>query len=186
VFWRNPWISGVAGIGLLYSLTVARLKEDRDLAQRFDGRWLEYRRHVRRWFPRWKPWTPNALAADSATLYLDFACGPCGHLARWFAAQRPTGLRVLSLSLLPWGATPRMTYRSAEGGPEFQGMGALARALEHVNLAWAFCGWMLRLPLICSLAEMIADAVGPSRAVHCPAREHRAASVVLDYFSAQK
>ena len=186
LFWRNPWISGVAGIGLFYSLTVARLNEDRDLAQRFGGRWLEYRRRVPRWSPRWKPWIPNALAADSATLYLDLACGPCGHLARWFAAQRPTGLRVLSLGLLPFPVPARMTYRSAEGGPEFQGMAALARALEHVNLAWAFCGWMLRLPLICWFAEIIADAVGPSRAEHCRTQEHPAGRVVLDCVSAQK
>ena len=186
LFLRNPWISGVAGFGLFYSLTVARLNEDRDLAQRFGFRWLEYRRHVRRWSPRWKPWTPNALAADSATLYLDLACGPCGHLARWFAAQCPIGLRVLSLGLLPCPVPARMTYRSAEGGPEFQGMAALARALEHVNLAWAFCGWMLRLPLICWFAEIIADAVGPSRAEHCRSREHPAGHVVLDCVSAQK
>ena len=86
----------------------------------------------------------------------------------WFAVQRPTALRVLSLGLLP--QPTRMTYRSAQSGPEFQGMTALARALEHVNLAWAFCGWMLRLPLICWFAEMIADAVGPSRAEYCRAR----------------
>jgi len=184
LFWRNPWISGVAAIGLFYSLTVARLNEDRDLGQRFGGKWLEYRQHVPRWLPRWKPWIPNAPVADSATLYLDLACGPCAHLARWFAVQRPTALRVLSLGLLP--QPTRMTYRSAQSGPEFQGMAALARGLEHVNLAWAFCGWMLRLPPICWLADMIADAVGPWRAEHCRARQHPTGRAVLDYFSAQK
>ena len=57
-----------------------------------------------------------------------------------------------------------MTYEvdDVDGGPPHSccGMVALARALEHVNLGWAFVGWIIRLPLVCAVVQLLADAVG--------------------------
>jgi hypothetical protein len=39
-------------------------------------------------------------------------------------------------------------------------MEAVARALEHVHLGWALLGWLLRLPVICQVAQLLADASG--------------------------
>ncbi|HET7105798.1 MAG TPA: isoprenylcysteine carboxylmethyltransferase family protein [Candidatus Acidoferrum sp.] len=167
LFWRNPWIVTAAFLGLLYSITIARAREDRDMAARFGADWTNYRRNVRRWLPRWRPWIATAGAADSAALYLDLDCGPCSHFARWIAAQRPTQLRILPLAAHFPSALSRITYCTTGGERKVQGMQAIARALDHVNLAWAFCGWMLRLPLIGWIAELITEAVSPAAPEHC-------------------
>ena len=167
LFWKNPWIVAAAFLGLLYSLTIARWNEDRDMAARFGADWVRYRRNVQRWLPRWHPWIATTHTSDSAALYLDLDCGPCGHFARWFAAQCPTQLRVLPLTAHISNTPTRITYCAAGGRGEVQGIHAIARAFEHLNLAWAFCGWMLRLPLIGWVAEMITEAVSPSGPEHC-------------------
>jgi protein-S-isoprenylcysteine O-methyltransferase Ste14 len=169
LFWKNPWIVAAAFLGLFYSLTIARSREDRDMARRFGADWTCYRRNVRRWLPRWHPWIAAAGAADSAALYLNLECGPCVHFARWFAAQGATQLRVLPLAAHFPNTLTRITYRAAGGQREVQGVHAIARAFDHLNFAWAFCGWMLRLPLIGWVAELITDAVSPSGPEHCNA-----------------
>ena len=178
LFWKNAWIVAAAFLGLLYSLTIARWNEDRDMAPRFGTEWRLYRRNVRRWLPRWRPWIAAAGAADSAALYLDLDCGPCGHFARWFAAQCPTQLRVLPLTDHFPNTLTRITYRAVGGQLEVQGIHATARALDHLNLAWAFCGWMLRLPLIAWAAQLITEAVSPSPPEHCTAIVANAAPVI--------
>jgi protein-S-isoprenylcysteine O-methyltransferase Ste14 len=166
-FWKNPWIVAAAFLGLLYSLTIACFREDRDMAARFGADWTLYRRNVRRWFPRWRPWIAAAGAADSAALYLDLDCGPCHHFARWLAAQCPAQLRILPLTAHFPDTLTRITYQAAGGQSEIQGIHAIARAFDHLNLAWAFCGWMLRLPLVAWVAELITEAVSPSVPEHC-------------------
>jgi len=178
LFWKNAWIVAAAFLGLLYSLTIARWNEDRDMAARFGAEWRLYRRNVRRWIPRWRPWVAAAGAADSAALYLDLDCGPCGHFARWFAGQCPTQLRVLPLTAHFPKPLARITYRAAGGQREVQGMHAIARAFDHLNLAWAFCGWMLRLPLIGWVAELIAEAVSPSGPERCSVNVSGASPVI--------
>ena len=48
----------------------------------------------------------------------------------------------------------------AEDGSAFTGVAALARALEHLNLAWAWLGWTLRLPGFCQATQLLVDALG--------------------------
>jgi hypothetical protein len=40
------------------------------------------------------------------------------------------------------------------------GVRALGRALEHVNLAFAFIGWTIRLPVVGEFVQLVTDAVG--------------------------
>ena len=167
LFWKNPWIVAAAFLGLLYGLTIARWNEDRDMTARFGEDWMRYRRNVRRWFPRWRPWIPAAQAADSAALYLDLDCGPCRYFARWLAVQCPIQLRILPRAAHFRGTLTRITYCTAGRQREVQGIHAIARAFDHLNLAWAFCGWMLRLPLIGWVAELITEAVSPTPPKHC-------------------
>jgi hypothetical protein len=37
---------------------------------------------------------------------------------------------------------------------------AVARGVEHVNLGWAVAGWILRVPLLDRLAQVIVDGLG--------------------------
>jgi len=165
LFWGSPWLLAVAGCGLSYSLFIASPREDRALAQRFPSLWAHYRQSVRRWWPHWKPYHPSLDSANPpARLHLDMACDPCSQLAAWLERQHPIGLLILPISE---SSQARMAYDSADGcDPEF-GFAALARALEHIHLGWAFFAWMIRLPGIVSLAQLITDALDPRPANHC-------------------
>ena len=39
-------------------------------------------------------------------------------------------------------------------------MAELARALEHIHLEWAIIGWIMRLPLVLVLIQLLVDSVG--------------------------
>jgi protein-S-isoprenylcysteine O-methyltransferase Ste14 len=75
---RNPMILGVLSMLLGEAVLFASLAiltwwalfwvvntfyfmlfEERDLEQRFGHQYLEYKKHVRRWLPRLKPWQPQ-------------------------------------------------------------------------------------------------------------------------------
>ena len=68
-----------------------------------------------------------------------------------------------------------MTYEAGESTREtpysVSGVQALARALEHVHLGWAFVGWITRLPVLRSMIQLLVDAVGggPRRTGPTPA-----------------
>lgn len=168
LFVGNPFVVAAAFVGLLYSVSVARWREDRDLTARCGNAWTNYRRNVRRWLPRWRPWIAPSNEGHSAALYLDWECGPCSVLACWLVAQRPTGLRILPLSAHPFEVLTRITYGPAGEQRETHGIEAIARALEHIHLTWALCGWMLRLPMLSWFVQLVADAVSPPRPAICP------------------
>jgi hypothetical protein len=174
VFWGNYWLLSAVLVGLLYSLFVACPREDRAMAERFPSEWTEYRRHVRRWWPRWRPYHATVDATPTpippARLYLDLTCDPCSQLAAWLHRHRPTGLILAPLAASRSTLT-RMTYDAGDGSVPEEGIAALARALEHTHLAFAFFAWMLRLPAIAFLAQSIADALDPRIAAACPLRQ---------------
>jgi hypothetical protein len=64
-----------------------------------------------------------------------------------------------------------MTYDPMDGSDVDEGVGAFARALEHINLGWAFAGACLRLPGIKHVAQLVLDAsgLGPR---YIPRRSH--------------
>jgi protein-S-isoprenylcysteine O-methyltransferase Ste14 len=168
-FWGNRCLVLAALFGLLYSLLIACPREDRAMSARFSSDWHDYRRRVRRWLPRWRPYHASRLdnpPSSPARLYLDLTCDPCSQLAAWLRDHNPAGLEILPLNESFSGGA-RVTYDPADGSPADFGIGALARALEHINLAFAFFAWMVRLPLISSFAQTVADALDP-RANACP------------------
>ena len=171
LFWGNRWLLLAALFGLLYSLCIACPREDRAMAARFSSQWLAYRRHVRRWWPRWRPYHAAVCSSDTpqrlpARLYLDLTCDPCSQLAAWVCRHNPVGLEIAPIRESR-SARTRMTYDPADGSPPEFGIAALARALEHIHLAFALFAWMARLPVIAFLAQTIADALDP-RATACP------------------
>ena len=169
LFWGNRWLLLAALFGLLYSLSIACPREDRAMAARFCSDWNDYRRYVRRWFPRWRPHHASCVdyqPSGLARLYLDLTCDPCNQLAAWLRRHNPAGLQILPIHE-PLSSRTQVTYDPADGSPSEFGIVALARALEHINLAFAFFAWMVRLPLVSSLTQAIADALDP-RATACP------------------
>ena len=167
LFWWNPWMVVAAFSGLLYSIGVASPREDKEMVRRFSHAWLCYRQQVRRWWPRWKPYVGSSEVSSGAEvrgarLYLRLECEPCGQLAHWIRG-RSIGLLVLPIEM----HRGRITYNPGDGKEAEHGVVALARAFEHINLAWALFGWMLRLPGIACLAQLVADSLDPQNESNC-------------------
>jgi protein-S-isoprenylcysteine O-methyltransferase Ste14 len=137
-----------------FSTGFAQWQEHGDLDRRFDQRWRLYRGGVRAWVPRWRP----GLRA-TATLYYAESCLECSTVGGWFMKAEPISLHLVPAEEYPGLAPTRITYAAADG-TIFTGVAALCRALDHVNLAWAWLGWTCRLPGVCHLAQLVVDAVG--------------------------
>ena len=67
----------------------------------------------------------------------------------------------------------RLTYQPADGGSSEEGVAAFARALEHINLAWAWVNMLMRLPIVRPALQLLVDASGghPRRLATCEQNE---------------
>jgi protein-S-isoprenylcysteine O-methyltransferase Ste14 len=140
----------VSAVG--FSTAVAGPHEDEDLTRRHGAAWSEYRRSVRAWWPRWRP------AAAPATVYLADSCDVCSSTAAALVALQPRSVRLRPGE---WHAERlRRARYQGHDGHRADGVAAIARTLEHVNLAWAMVGWCLRLPGLDWLVQLIADTLG--------------------------
>jgi protein-S-isoprenylcysteine O-methyltransferase Ste14 len=157
VLW-NPWIAAAGVMAHLYSAGLAGWDEDEDLRARFGDAWSEYRRAVRFWIPRLRPW--HRPDHPPARLYVSAGCDVCRGVAQWFDQRHARHLAILPAETHPSRSLRRITYEPADGSARVSGIDAVARALEHVHLGWAMLGWLLRLPVMCQLAQLLADASG--------------------------
>ena len=153
---RNGWLLLAATMSVIYSAGIANWDERRDLSLRFGPPWAEYRNVVHNWLPRWRPFH----AGEPATLYIAASCEPCTELRRWLEARKPIGLKILDAETLPWGMTRRMRYHPRDGSCSVEGVRALGRAFEHLNLFWALAGAALRLPFLWQGVQLVMDASG--------------------------
>ncbi|SCG70407.1 methyltransferase [Micromonospora zamorensis] len=136
-----------------FGAAVAGPHEQHDLRVRYGVSWRFYRRQVRDWWPRWRPYS----SGPPAVLWLDDDCGPCAATWRMLARRHPVGLRIRPARQhehVLW----RAEYVGGDGHTE-RGVAAVARGLEHVHLGWAFVGWTLRLPGATWLAQLVTDAM---------------------------
>jgi protein-S-isoprenylcysteine O-methyltransferase Ste14 len=155
------WVIAAAAMAIVYSAGIAAWDEGRDLRARFGDRWTAYRRHVRPWWPRWRPFVERgAHSAPVARLYVAATCGQCSTIGRWLQARKPIGLTFVAAENHPTRDLWRITYDPGDGAPDEEGVTAIGRALEHINLAWAFAGMAMRLPLVSSVLQAIVDASG--------------------------
>jgi protein-S-isoprenylcysteine O-methyltransferase Ste14 len=165
----SKWVMAAAAMAIIYSAGIAAWDEGRDLRARFGDRWIAYRRHVRPWWPRWRPFvmpeeTRNALNATAATsdprLYVASTCGQCSTIGRWLQSRAPLGLTFVAAEQHPTRDLWRITYDPGDGTPDEEGVAAIGRALEHINFAWAFAGMAMRLPLVSLILQALVDASG--------------------------
>jgi protein-S-isoprenylcysteine O-methyltransferase Ste14 len=154
---QNAWIAAGGVMAHLYSTGLAGWDEDADLVARFGTPWKTYRHNVRRWIPRWRPWAGEGAAP--AQLFVSERCDMCRQVGRWFVARDARHLAVVAAETHPRRLT-RITYEPGDGTPAATGVLAIARALEHVHLAWAMVGFALRLPVVHQLAQLLVDASG--------------------------
>src|SRR5262249_46195028 len=143
---RNTFVAAGAVVGIVYGVGLAGWDERADLDARFGAAWRRYRAAVRAWGIRWKPW--HDPAQPVARLYVAETYGHCSEVRRWIEARKPIGLIVLAAEDHPVRELERISYDPGDGTGDELGIAAFARALEHLNLAWAAVGFILRLPII--------------------------------------
>jgi protein-S-isoprenylcysteine O-methyltransferase Ste14 len=154
---KLPWLLLGSLVSIVYSAGLAHWDEDSDLRERYGQSFLDYRRQVRNWLPRWRP-----AVSQPARIYLAEDCFKCSQMAAFLKSLNPVGLEIVAAEEHPRRNLERMTYESAavEGAVEDAGLAALARALEHVNLGCALLGMALRLPGVNAALQAIVDASG--------------------------
>jgi protein-S-isoprenylcysteine O-methyltransferase Ste14 len=161
---KSGWMLGAALMSVAYSAGIAAWDEEEDLARRFGSEWKDYRTVVRNWWPRWRPYHKGS----PALLYIARSCGPCSEVRMWIEARSPLGLQVVDAEILPAGSIQRMRYDPGDGSGTVDGVRAMGRALEHLNLCWALCGVGLRLPCVWQIVQLFMDAAGLGpRSISC-------------------
>lgn len=156
VLLHNRWLVLAAVISLTYSAGIAEWDERQDLRNRFGAEWTGYRREVKNWRFRWKPYRSVPIPR----LYIAASCGPCSELRAWLAARTPIGIEILDAEMLPPGSIRRLRYDPADGSATVDGVRALGRALEHLHLGWALVGTAMRLPFFWQSIQVVMDASG--------------------------
>lgn len=165
---HNAWLVAVAGMAAIYSAGLAHWDEEVDLQHRFAAAlpgnvlgptpplsWSSYRAAVPAWSFRWRPF----VAGPPATLYVAASCATCSGVRTFLEDRSPAGLRFVDAEVCAPGQLRRLRYESAQGAAE-SGVCAFARALEHLSLGWAFCGFLLRLPIVHNAAQLLTDCAG--------------------------
>jgi protein-S-isoprenylcysteine O-methyltransferase Ste14 len=155
---QNVWVALGGGVAFAYSLGLAYWDEESDLRARFGSAWTSYRAHVRQWLPRWRPWYQDD--SPIAVLYVSGACEMCREVAHWYTIRGARGLSIVAAEDHPRHSLRRITYESTDGSYQACGVEAVARAFEHLHLGWALAGWIIRLPLISSVGQLLVDASG--------------------------
>lgn len=152
----NPWLLVSGAIAFAYGAGLATWHEGIDLENRFGKEWVAYRAEMRNWMPRWRPY-----GTAESQLLVAFSCSTCRSVGRWFLARDPVGLAIAPAEDAQDSGLRRVTYKSGDSDP-VRGVAAIARALEHIHLGWAITGWILAMPGVSHLAQLMADVFGPS------------------------
>ena len=154
----NAWLAAAGVLAHQYSQGFAGWDEGEDLERRFGIAWLEYRFGVPRWLPRFRPW--HRPDQPPARLFVSATCRMCRDVAAWFERRGARGLVIVPAEDHPSQALRRITYEPCDGSGGASGIDAVARALEHVHVGWAFVGFLLRLPGVRQFSQLLADASG--------------------------
>jgi protein-S-isoprenylcysteine O-methyltransferase Ste14 len=149
---RSGTLAAAALSAVAFSAAVADPHERHDLEARYGRRWRDYRRQVRDWWP-----SRSYRRSVPARLWLDDDCGPCAGVRDALLRRSPEDLTILPASSCDetlW----RARYAAADGYTA-DGVAAVARAMEHAGLRWAYLGWVLQLPVLGRLAQLLTDAL---------------------------
>ena len=147
----NPWIASAAIMAWIFVQGMVRWHHRNDLLVRFPEGWPIYRANVPEWIPRWKPWihAPARLSCDPMA-------GGQARLVRWLEKRNPTGLEI--------HAEPgcrSISYLTPDEGMHFTGIAAIAKALNHINFAFALGGAAMLLIIL--PARYVCQAAGAAK-----------------------
>jgi protein-S-isoprenylcysteine O-methyltransferase Ste14 len=158
LFLASPWPAVLALAGIVYSEGFARWSENQDMRDRFGTSWSRYHDSVRSWLPRWTP-----RIGEPCELWLDFSCGPCSEIARWFEHHDTEKLILHDAANWPGPPLERVTWHHPSSGRRESGVRAIAMALQHLQLPWALIGWTAGLPGISHAVQICFDAAGAGK-----------------------
>lgn len=153
------WPLVMAGIGVVYSMGIAAWSEELDMQTRFGQAWINYRSQMRNWLPLWRP-----NVGEPCELWVNRGCGMCREVEKWFQKRDPVKLCVLDAR--EWtGDRPldRITWRHPASGRVETGVCAIAMALQHIDLRWAFLGALIGLPIVSRAIQICMDAAGAGK-----------------------
>lgn len=134
----NPWVASASIMAWIFVEGMVRWHHRHDLLVRFPEGWPTYRENVPEWVPRWTPWVPQP-----ARLYYNSSERSQARLAAWLEKRVPTGIEIL--------AEPErgdLVYRSPQEAVTFTGAAAAAKALTHINFAYALAGAAMLLVIL--------------------------------------
>ena len=160
IAYQSFLLGAAAVVAVIYALGIVRWHHTIDIEPRFGEAWRDYRINVPNWMPRWRPWIDQP-----STVYFAGYCAICRDTRHWVERLGPVGLQIRDAGEHPKTLT-RMTYRFPDGS-EVHGIYAIAACMNHVNLACAFLGWFMRLPLVRHVLQVLIDGTG-QRAVPPP------------------
>lgn len=138
----DPWVASASIMAWVFVQGMVRWHHRHDLLKRFPEGWPTYRANVPEWRPRWTPWVP-----EPACLLFDPRRRNQARIASWLRKRRPTGLEIEEQPGLP-----ALRYANPAELRPSTGLLALAKALGHVNFAFALAGaaiLLTALPLCC-------------------------------------
>lgn len=147
-----------AAVGAVFGAGIAGWHERGQLVSRFGDPWVAYRRSVRDWVPRMRPYRDRT----PARLYNAVSCDPCSELGGWLQRRAPVALQMVPAEQRP-DALRRIRYESDVDESDvvvLDGTRALGAALEHLGLGWALLGWVMRAPVAGWAVQLLADGVG--------------------------
>jgi hypothetical protein len=124
-------------------------------SHRFGQTLKSYRRGSRPW-----SFTLRPVVSEEATLLIAYSCRACSSVGRWFVARHPVGLRIAPAEDSSDPELLRATYLPAHGNPS-RGVVAIGHALAHIHIGWAIAGWVLTLPVLSHIAQIVVDVLGP-------------------------
>ncbi len=139
---------------VIYSEGFARWHNKAELEERFKD-WSVYKQHVKNWLPRWHPYIHT-----EGKMYFADSCDICQGTLGWLRKLSPKGINFYSAENHPSRDLERVAYAHDDGRIEEDGVLAIARAFEHINLLFAILGWFMRLPLISQVLQIIVDGSG--------------------------
>ncbi|MGC4936789.1 methyltransferase family protein [Kribbella sp. DT2] len=159
----QSWSLALATVGALsFSHFVADPHEREQLAAR-EPAWRAYDREVRAWIPRRRPYStpqPSSTACQpQAELYLAETCTICAQTRTLIESTRPDGLTITAAETYTVAGLRRALYVGPDGD-RASGLGAIARAFQHSGPGWAYVGWLVGLPVVRPLLQLLLDGMG--------------------------
>ena len=152
LIYQSPFLLLGIPVSIAYVIGVSNVQEKSALQERYGQAWINYAKDVPVWYFQWKPTT-----IPTAKIYFSSDCGICASFRKWLAKKHPCNL--IFMDAKAHSSVLESLRYVGENGVEYSSVAALASGLEHINLFWASIAWMMRLPGILHILQIIVDTM---------------------------